>query len=129
MIITPSGTKRVRTHFPVGALVLLCLGMAACVKKPPVKTKEEVIQERVAKRLSTWKNDWEKKCRKNIMERATAIVDSTILANARLNRDTTGLPPLPERPQKPEFTAPDDSLPVQPLLLPPADTSVSGLRQ
>lgn len=130
MKITPSsGTKRVRTHFLVGALVLFCLGMAACVKRSPAKTREDVIQKKVTERLNIWKRDWEKKCTKDIMERATVIVDSTILVNARLNRDTSGLPRMPERPEQLKFTAPNDSVPVRPLLPPPADTSVSGLRQ
>jgi hypothetical protein len=124
MIFSSTGTKRVRMHFLVGALVLFCLGMAACVNKPPAKTKEEVIQEKVSQRLNTWKNDWEKKCRKEIMERATAIVDSTILANARLNRDASGMSRLPQRPEKPGFAAPDDSMPVRPLLPPPSDDTI-----
>ena len=128
MIHMASVTKSLIKYFLEGALVLLCVGLPSCAKKEPAITKDDVIQERVTKRLNTWKRNWEMKCRKNVMDRATAIVDSTIVANARLNRDTAGLPPLPERPQKPEFIAPDDSLPVQPLLTPP-DTAVNSSQQ
>jgi hypothetical protein len=128
MIFITTGTKRISMLFLIGAPVLFCLGMTACVKKPPAITKEEVIQGKVVERLNRWKDDWEKKCRKEVMERATVIVDSTILANARFNRDTSGLPKMPQRPEKPGFSAPNDTTPIRPLL-PPADTSVSGLRQ
>jgi hypothetical protein len=74
------------------------------------------MQERLDERLNQWYAELRKNCRKKVMERAIAIVDSTIIANARLNRDLSGTPLLPSRPQKPDFEAPADSTPVKPLI-------------
>ena len=98
-------------------LLFLIIGFIfpAC-KKPPSKTKAEVIQERLDDRLERWKAGVNRNCRKKVMETAVNIVDSTFLADARLKRDTSDIPIIPPRPEKPDFTPPEDSIPVKPIL-------------
>ena len=91
------------------------IGFFGC-KKPPSKSKQEVIQERLDKRLKLWKEGMYRNCRKKAMDASIAIVDSTLLANARLKRDTTDIPSIPLRPDRPEFIPPEDSTPVRQIL-------------
>ena len=102
--------------------VAVSLSLGGCTKKPPPVTKEQVIHEKVEERFEHWKIDLGKRCLDQAMDQAIAIVDSTIIANARLNRDTAGKPNIPLRPVKPDFVIPEDSTPVKPLLKPGKDT-------
>lgn len=104
-------------------VVIFSCGLVGCTKKPPSKTKEQVIQEKLDERFERWKEDLNQRCLDQAMDKAIAIVDSTIIANARLNRDTAGKPNVPLRPVKPDFVMPDDSTPVKPLLRNSKDTS------
>jgi hypothetical protein len=113
--------KNVGYQLIIGVMaVSFCLG--GCTKKPPSKTKEQVIQEKLDERFERWKADLEQRCLDQAMDKAIAIVDSTIIANARLNRDTAGKPVIPMRPEKPTFVIPKDSTPVKPLLKKRQDT-------
>jgi hypothetical protein len=94
--------------------LVLCMGQAAC-KKPPTKTKKEVMQERLTERMARWREGVERNCRDKVMETASAIADSTMLSNARSSRDSSGLPPIPGRPNRPDFRPPEDSLEVKPI--------------
>ena len=99
----------------ISALVIfVCCGHAC--KKPPSKTKEQVIQERLENRLATWEKNYVNRCRKKVIERATSIVDSTLLTDARIKRDISDLPAIPGRPARPGFEAPVDSTPIAPLI-------------
>lgn len=89
--------------------------MFGCNRKPS-KTKEQVMQERLAERIDRWKTDTEKKCRKDIDEKATALTDSIIIANAKQNRDTSIHQLIPGRPTRPDYVPPVDSAPVEPIL-------------
>ena len=91
-------------------------GFQLSCKKPPTKTKAQVIQERLDDRLTRWRNGVNRNCKKSVMDAAIAIVDSTLLANARFQRDTSDIPAIPDRPEKPDFVAPKDSIPVKPIL-------------
>ena len=97
-------------------LVLAAISFFYSCKKPPSKTKAQVIQERLDGRLDRWRAGVDRNCKKKVMDTAIAIVDSTLLANARLQRDTSDIPDIPERPVKPDFEAPKDSVPVKPIL-------------
>lgn len=99
--------------------LLLC----ACYKAPKGKTREEVIQEKIAERLTQWEIAWRRSCYEKALEKAAAIVDSTILAQARASRDTTLRSLIPPRPGKPEVEMPFDTTPLRPILPPLPDTS------
>lgn len=96
-------------------LVLFALCANAC-GGPPSKTKEQVVQERLNERLATWRATTLDKCRMEVLDAAAAIVDSTLLTDARLKRDLSGLPNVPGRPTRPGFEAPEDTTPIAPLL-------------
>lgn len=85
-------------------------------EKPPSKTKAQVMQERLDDRLGRWREGVNRNCRNKVMDAAIAIVDSTLLANARFKRDTSDIPDIPGRPNRPEFIAPNDTIPVKPIL-------------
>lgn len=98
-------------------LMALALLLAqACVEPPKGKTKEEVIQEKVTERLARWERSWRRNCTDKALERAAEIVDSTILARARANRDTSVRSLIPPRPEKPVLVIPIDTVPVKPFL-------------
>ncbi|HHM21862.1 MAG TPA: hypothetical protein ENJ20_07540 [Bacteroidetes bacterium] len=108
--------KKNKPYLPTTTLLCLLLTMAfpAC-KKPPSKTKAQVIQERLNQRLERWRKGMQRNCKNKIMETASAIADSTLLSNARLQRDTSGIPSIPPRPKLPDFTPPKDTTPVKPI--------------
>ncbi len=98
------------------ALTIFSLGLGGCYERPKSKTKAQVMQERLDGRIERWHQLQMKNCRDAVTEEATAIVDSTFLADARLKRDTSDIPDVPGRPDRPEFVPPEDSVPVAPLL-------------
>jgi hypothetical protein len=119
-----------RLKFPLIGGFIVCFMMAflisGCHHKPSGKSKQQVMEEKVQERLDYWKADMVKKCVREVEERAVAIVDSTIIANAKANRDTAGIPLIPGRPAKPEFKPPADTIPVKPFLAPGKDTIGKG---
>lgn len=92
------------------------VSLFSCQKKRPAKTKEQVMAERLQEKMERWRADAAKACLKTAEDRAIAIVDSTIIANARFSRDTSDLPDVPGRPVRPDFVPPKDSTPVKPIL-------------
>ena len=64
-----------------------------------------------------------KKCRREVEEKAIALTDSIVIANARQNRDTSIFSLIPGRPTRPDYRPPTDSVPVKPILEPRKDTS------
>ncbi len=104
-------------------LALTLLLATACLEQPKGKTKKEVMQEKVAERLARWERSWRRSCTDKALERAGEIVDSTILARARANRDTSVRSLIPPRPEKPVVEMPLDTVPVKPFLKMEKDTS------
>lgn len=74
------------------------------------------MQERLDDRLSNWQDMLRRNCEQAVIVEAIAIVDSTLLADARLKRDTSDRPSIPGRPGRPDFVPPDDTSEVKPLL-------------
>ena len=95
--------------------ILMLLLPTAC-KRKPTKTKEQVMQERLAERIEHWKSDMVKKCRKEVETKAVALTDSIIIANAKQNRDTSIHSLIPGRPTRPDYQPPTDSVQVKPFL-------------
>lgn len=81
-----------------------------------VITKEMLIKERLERRIAEYEKNVSEKCQERIMERATEMVDSILIARAKASRDTIAKPPRPARPLRPEFRSPTDSTPIAPLL-------------
>ncbi len=76
------------------------------------------MQERLEEKLGNWRADLDKNCREKVLDSAIVIVDSTLIVNARLNRESES-PALPDRPGKPQIVLPEDTTPVAPLLKKP----------
>ncbi len=107
-----------------GLLVLLLA--TSCAQRPKGKTKAQVIEEKVTERLARWERAWRRDCFERALERAGQIVDSTILARARANRDTSTRRLIPPRPGKPLVNIPLDTLPVEPFLRKERDSTTGG---
>lgn len=96
----------------ISAALILLLGC----NRQPAKTKEQVMQERLTERLDRWKSDMVKKCREDVEDKAASLTDSIVIANAKLNRDTSIHMLIPGRPTRPDYQPPVDSVPVKPIL-------------
>ena len=95
--------------------IAFCFGNFSC-EKPPSTTKDQVMQKRLDERMKRWREGVARNCHKDVMEAASTIVDSTFLANARFKRDTSDIPAIPGRPDRPEFVPPEDTMAVKPIL-------------
>lgn len=74
------------------------------------------MQAELTSKIAGFTNSVNKTCRNRVLERATVVVDSILIARAKAMRNTLEKPPKPLRPERPEFRNPIDSLPVKPLL-------------
>jgi hypothetical protein len=101
-------------YFIVGMLVLAAF-FVAC-ETPQGKTKQDVINERITKKIDSWYKIYSKKCRTDVLDAAAAIVDSTLIATARLAANRANKPPRPVKPGKPRVEIPKDTTPVAPLI-------------
>ena len=98
----------------LGGILILLLSLSC--NPPKGKTKAEVIEERIAYRMGNWTHTYKKQCREDVLEAAAAIVDSTLIVNARRHKDTLDRPFRPSKPDNPNFVAPEDTVPVAPLV-------------
>ncbi len=105
---------------PIILLLFIILGFG-CHRKKPV-TKKEIISQRIEKKVSTWTRKTKENCTDKVISRAEAIVDSILIANAFIGKDTLN---KPVRPEKPEIKRIGDSIKVAPLFEP--DTIVTGI--
>lgn len=82
-----------------------------------IPTKGQLIREVLAERLAEFRSIEEAKCQQKILEKAGELVDSTLIALARLQaKDIVPKPIIPYRPDRPEIKVPKDTTPVQPIL-------------
>jgi hypothetical protein len=78
-------------------------------------TKQDLIQEKVDERIENYLRLMHQKCEERVMERATAIVDSILIEQAKMRKDSMGKLPKPDRPAAPDIKSSVDSTPVAPL--------------
>jgi len=99
-------------------LVILSLLIMSFGKKEGNPTIETLIQEKIAAELVVYKSIKERKCREKILDHANLLVDSTLIARARMAKmaDTLNRPTKPMKPVKPEIIIPKDTSPIAPLL-------------
>jgi len=76
---------------------------------------EALIRSYVDEKLHEFENQRMEACRAVAFDNAAKIVDSLLIERARLEKDTLGKPPKPEKPLKPEIKTPLDSSSVKPL--------------
>lgn len=114
---TAHGTRRGTayfTHFLMGILVITAF-FVAC-ETPVGKTKQDVMNERIIRKVDSWYATYSKRCDESVLEAAAAIVDSTLIATARLAANRANKPPRPVKPGQPRVEIPKDTTPVAPLI-------------
>ena len=96
------------------SLLLAACGFAllACGDQAPAPrmTKAELIEQTINDRMTDYVQSYQGRCRRDALTLANAQVDSILLARAFGDRDTTGRPPKPLKPERPEPMRPGDSL-------------------
>ncbi len=98
----------------------------ACSSDNDNALREQMIQQTVEDRIQRYTKEKKNSCREKALKEAGAIVDSILLSEARLKRDTAGRPAIPEKPERPEIVPVEDSLPVQPFF---RDSSLELIEQ
>lgn len=76
---------------------------------------EAFIQSEVDKRVTEYKNTIYGQCLDRALEKAGLLADSILIVEARLERDTSGRPPKPVKPERPEIKTLIDTLPIKPF--------------
>lgn len=87
----------------------------AC-ETPQGKTKQDVMNERIARKVNSWYASYSIRCENDVLEAAGAIVDSTLIATARRAANRANKPPRPIKPGQPQVVIPKDTTPVAPLI-------------
>ena len=85
-------------------------------EKKKVLTKDEVVIQRIEEKVSRWKNSTRTKCTENVLDAAARIVDSILIARARLDVDSIPKPLKPIKPDMPVIKVLKDTLPIAPIL-------------
>ena len=77
---------------------------------------QAMIEATLQDKLNTYREIRAKRCKEKVLTEATAIVDSILIEEARLNKDTLAKPLKPEKPEKPEIKTVLDTMPIAPFL-------------
>ncbi len=94
----------------------LCLALGGlCFSAGCGPDKEEIIREKVAERVTTFKQKETAKCREALLSTAEHIVDSLLLSEALLGVSDSLARSRPVKPVKPQAVPTIDSSPVEPL--------------
>ena len=93
---------------------LILLGLLAILAFQ-VPTRHQLIEEKLNERLADYRHRVVEKCQERILAEASSIVDSILIEQARLKKDTIGKPARLDKPEIPEIIPPKDSTPVAPL--------------
>ncbi len=76
----------------------------------------KMVQQKVEEIILFEKIEAEKKCKKEVLRIAAAVVDSLLQVwGEQSSFDTTGRPPIPFKPIRPGFYSPLDKVPLKPL--------------
>ena len=105
---------------------ILGLFLVSCSSGNDTDLREQVIQEKLEERVEKYKSEKRNACNKKVLKAAGAIADSILLVEARLKRDTSGKPLIPEKPELPEIVPIIDTLPVKPFF---RDSSLELMKQ
>ncbi len=104
--------KKILTALSFAFFVLF--GCNSEVEKTP--TKAEIIEEKIAEKLARWEQSMRRKCTEDVTAQVEYLVDSTLIARARLGLDSIGKPLKPVKPLRPEEKKLKDTFPVKPIL-------------
>lgn len=90
--------------------------LIACESQDDLQVEVEMlIEQRVQNRKDSYTSTMSGNCERKVLEEANRIVDSIVIAEARLKKDTIPKPPRPDRPPMPEPRELKDTMPVEPL--------------
>ena len=92
------------------SLLLMALGMAGCGPD-----RAAIVQEKVAERVTTFREKKNAECREALLRDVEQIVDSLLLEEAKMELSDSLARMRPSKPFKPVPLPPIDSLPVKPL--------------
>ena len=99
-------------------LCWLSLLLVTC--QPPDQTLEQeaLMQRRLADRLEKYHFDEMAKCKLDLLEEASFEADSILRVThpIKIEIDTIIRPPKPDKPSKPGFTRPTDSVSLRPII-------------
>lgn len=96
-------------------LLFLAMLFVAC-ETPKGKTKQDVMDERITRKVNSWYASYSIRCENDVLAAAAAIVDSTLIATARLAANRANKPPRPIKPGQPRVEIPKDTTPIAPLI-------------
>ena len=77
---------------------------------------QAMIEETLQEKLQNYREIRARRCREKVITEATAIVDSILIEEARINKDTLSKPNKPDKPDKPEIKTVLDTMPIAPFL-------------
>jgi len=103
-----------KRYYPLFCGLLLLFSCQSNKTKP--LTKDEVVAQKIEERVNRWKNSTKNKCTENVLDAAAAIVDSILIARARLDVDSIPKPAKPVKPIMPAIKELKDTLPIAPIL-------------
>ena len=96
--------------------IVFVLIFTACTPREPSVTVEDLIQQKLAKKIADLHQTQQERCTKEALEAASSIVDSIMLERARLEKDKKARPPKPTKPEFPDvFILQDTTTEVRPL--------------
>lgn len=118
-IVPPAAPRRLARQ---AAIVALAVALSACLQERDRSEEIAALIEQTAKeRLDRYQQVRMERCREDLLEEATRLTDSILIAEARLEQSRADRPPTPHKPERPETRRLDDSIPIKPLL-PEEDT-------
>ncbi|MEM1327748.1 MAG: hypothetical protein AAGI23_17435 [Bacteroidota bacterium] len=104
--------------YPAIAMAMLLL---ACEPQDNSEAKAQLIDERVAEKVERLRNSKADRCRTELYTQANTIVDSILIARAKVSKDTITKPMKVSRPDLPDAFLLEDTFAIHPLL-PEVDT-------
>jgi len=98
--------------------------LSACLQERDRSAEIAVlIEQNVEERLERYRRVRLERCREDLIEEATRLTDSILIAEARLEKSRSNRPIPPPRPVRPETRRLDDSIAIKPLL--PVDDTLA----
>ncbi|MEL6864418.1 MAG: hypothetical protein AAFP19_08370 [Bacteroidota bacterium] len=98
-------------------LFLLFLSLSAFQQRERSPEELAIIEKAIEERVASFVLKRRRECRAKLLDRANAIVDSTLIANAKLAAlDSFARPPKPLKPFQPEVKEIGVATPIRPLL-------------
>lgn len=97
-------------------LAIFCLLLCAC-KEDDTALRQQMIEQQIQERLQNYIEVEQRRCRTKVMEEASNLADSLLRANPVFIRlDSLQRPPVPIKPNRPEFERRKDSIKIEPII-------------